>query len=401
MTREDITNNQTLIIIAIMAVALNLRPAIAAIGPLADIIETYTALNSSGVGLLSTLPIFFMGLGALCVRFLRYLLGETRGISVGIGIISASCIGRFWLHTDIGLIITAIGAGIGIATVQALMPAFIKRSFSIDAGRIIGFYSSAIVGGAVVAAATTAEFAHFFGWVNALTFWGVPAITGLALWLFMQTTHNNNQPAAATNTAPNTHYWQHSRSWSLLVFFGIGTGAFMLILAWLPAFYVALGKSQEFSGYLLASFTLIELVTALIISTYINRYPDRRAPLLIALILVIAGLVCLITAPLQLTAIAIGLLGIGIGLLFPLSLIITVDHVNDPKQAGDFSAFVTGGGYIIASIMPLLAGWIRDQFADLTQAWVVMALGIGLLIIMAIRYSPESYLHFRQKSNSQ
>jgi CP family cyanate transporter-like MFS transporter len=113
---------------------------------LADLIETYTELNSSGIGLLSTLPIFFMGVGALCVKFLRSLFGEERGIGIGLAIIVVSCFGRFWLHTTIGLIVTAIGAGIGIATVQALMPAFIKRHFGGGTGRIIGFYSSAIVG---------------------------------------------------------------------------------------------------------------------------------------------------------------------------------------------------------------------------------------------------------------
>lgn len=65
-------------------------------------------------------------------------------------------------------------------------------------------------------------------------------------------------------------------------------------------------------------------------------------------------------------------------------------------MAGDFTAFVQGGGYIIASFMPLIAGALRDVFADLTQAWLLMALGIMGLILLALRYSPDSYLTFRQ-----
>lgn len=381
-----------------MAVALNLRPAIAAIGPLADLIVSHTSLNSSGVGLLSTLPIFFMGVGALCVKYLRFLFGEERGISIGLIIILVACFSRFWLHTDLGLMMTAIGAGIGIATIQALMPSFIKQHFGADTGRIIGFYSSAIVGGAVIAAASSAELANYFDWIQALVFWGIPAIIGLVLWSLVQLSlKNTNQlPTPAINQ--NTAYWNNnSRSWSLLLFFGIGTGAFMLILAWLPAFYVSLGKSPALSGYLLATFTLIELITAFIISSIIHRFPDRRGPLLASLILVIIGLGCLVLAPLQAMWIAVSLLGVGIGLLFPLSLIITVDHANDPKQAGDLSALVTGGGYIIASTMPFLAGWIRDYFSHLSQAWLIMGVGICLLFVMAIRYSPESYVTFRER----
>jgi CP family cyanate transporter-like MFS transporter len=225
-------------------------------------------------------------------------------------------------------------------------------------------------------------------------------MVGLIFWLFIQPKIKNKAQAPGTSTTGRVTYWNNSRSWSLLFFFGVGTGAFMLILAWLPAFYVSLGKSREFSGYLLASFTLIELITAFIISILINRYPDRRGPLLLSLMLVIAGLACLIVAPLTLTWVAISLLGIGIGLLFPLSLIITMDHVNDPKQAGDFSAFVTGGGYIIASTMPFFAGWIRDYFSDLTHAWLLMGGGVCILIVLAIRYSPASYIHFRDQSKT-
>lgn len=185
--------------------------------------------------------------------------------------------------------ITAIGAGMGIATVQALMPAFIKRHFGANTGRMIGFYSSAIVGGAVIAAAFSAQLASTLGWTQALSLWGYIAIAGLALWwaINARIRDRNTHPATATTT--HSPYWKHHRSWSLLLFFGLGTGAFMLILAWLPAFYVSLGKSPEFSGYLLASFTLIELITAFVISGVIHHYPDRRGPLLVSLTLVIGG----------------------------------------------------------------------------------------------------------------
>jgi cyanate permease len=52
--------------------------------------------------------------------------------------------------------------------------------------------------------------------------------------------------------------------------------------------------------------------------------------------------------------------GLGIGSLFPLSLIVTLDHADDPARAGRLTAFVQGGGYIIASIMPFVAGWMRS-----------------------------------------
>ncbi len=396
MNTENTTHNSALILLAILALALNLRPAIAAIGPLADLLETHTGLNSTGIGLLTMLPIFFMGVGALCIKWLRTTFGEKQGITVGAALITMSCFGRIWLNTDIGLVLTAVAAGMGIATVQALLPAVIKRSFGVDTGRIIGFYSSAIVGGAALAAASSAQLANYVGWSEALAFWGVPALLAMVLWLFAGGDSNEAEQIAAMPRVEKIPFWWNARSWSLLFFFGIATGAFMLILAWLPPFYVALGKSREFAGYLLAGFTVVELITALIISSIIHRYPDRRGPLVASLMTVIAGLACLVLMPVKLVLAAVVLLGVGIGILFPLSLIVTVDHIDNPTRAGDFTAFVTGGGYIIASFMPLLAGWLRDIFADLSQAWLLMAIGISFLLLLAVRYSPASYSRFTQ-----
>ncbi|MCY1544406.1 cyanate transporter [compost metagenome] len=92
--------------------------------------------------------------------------------------------------------------------------------------------------------------------------------------------------------------------------------------------------------------------------------------------------------PLVLAFPAMLLLGLGIGALFPLSLIVTLDHADEPASAGRLTAFVQGGGYIIASIMPFAAGWLRNHSDDLTQAWVAMAVGIVLLLLLALRFSP-------------
>jgi CP family cyanate transporter-like MFS transporter len=191
------------------------------------------------------------------------------------------------------------------------------------------------------------------------------------------------------------------RSWSLLVFFGIGTGALMLVMAWLPPFYVSLGQSPERAGYLLAGMTFVEALTALGLAAFIHRFPDRRGPLVSCLVLVLAGLACLLTAPVSLAVPAIILLGADIGILFPLSIIVAIDHVNEPTAAGDFTAFVQGGGYILASFVPLIAGVLRDAFADPAQAWLLMAIGIIGLIVPALRYSPDSYLAFRQSLAQQ
>ncbi|MDQ0133812.1 CP family cyanate transporter-like MFS transporter [Neorhizobium galegae] len=92
--------------------------------------------------------------------------------------------------------------------------------------------------------------------------------------------------------------------------------------------------------------------------------------------------------PLTLALPAMILLGLGIGAPFPLSLIVTLGHADEPAFAGRLAAFVQGGGYMIASVMPFAAGWLRSHSDDLSQAWIMMAVGTVLLLLLALCFSP-------------
>jgi len=89
-------------------------------------------------------------------------------------------------------------------------------------------------------------------------------------------------------------------------------------------------------------------------------------------------------------------LGVGIGLLFPLSIIVAMDHLKDPTLAGNFTAFVQGGGFIIASLVPLTAGSLRDAFNDLSYIWLLMTVASLGMLVLAVRFSPASYQRFQQ-----
>jgi len=88
---------------------------------------------------------------------------------------------------------------------------------------------------------------------------------------------------------------------------------------------------------------------------------------------------------------AIVLLGLGVGALFPLSLILAMDHLEQPAFAGDLAAFVQGGGYMIASLMPFLAGWVKREFTNLSLAWVGVFVTVFAITLLAFKFSPASY----------
>ncbi|AUH01275.1 MFS transporter [Prodigiosinella confusarubida] len=384
MTTEFTARSQLFIVITIVLLGLNLRPVLAGIGPLLDQIQAATGLSDGEAGLLTTLPVFAMGCCALSGGWLQARLGEYRGITLGISIIAVACILRWWFTTRTGLLITAALAGIGIALIQALIPSFIKHFFSQQSSTLMGIYTTAIMAGAAIAASSVSPLSGVIGWSGALAFWGILALIAALAWKRMSSLP---KPATGGNTVSFPRLTP--RAWSLMIFFGVGTAAYTLVLAWLPPYYTKLGWSASQSGFLLGGLTLTEVVAGLLVSSSINYFPDRRRLLIPVLLLLLLGMLGLIFAPVLLAFPIMILLGLGIGALFPLSLIIALDNVDIPQQAGALMGFVQGGGYIIASLMPLVAGFIRQHSTGLEQAWVIMTAGVIVLMLMALRFGPR------------
>ena len=379
-----------LLIAAIFALALNLRPAMAAVGPLLDLIEAATGMGSTTASLLTTLPVAMIGVGALSIRPLRRRLGERKGVLLGAVLIGLACLARAVFDGTAGLIASAMVVGVGVALIQALAPVVVKRAFPTRFGTVMGVYTTGIMGGAAVAAATAAGLAGAVGWAGALALWAVPAFLAAVVWIIAARDPAAEEPNRAV-VAEGTHevpFWKQPRAWALVPILGLGTSAYTLVLAWLPPYYVDMGQTRATAGFLLSGMTGAEVLAGVLVSLFIARFPDRRGPMLMAVALALVGLAGLVLTPVSLAVPVMLLLGLGIGAVFPLTLILAMDQIDDPARSGDLLAFVQGGGYIIASLSPLGAGLLRDHMADLTQAWVLMGIGVILLGAMTLEFRP-------------
>ena len=363
-------------------VGLNLRPILASVGPLFSVLQREAGLTATQFSLLTTLPVAMMGLAALCGPWLLARAGAVRGIMLGLFILLVACSLRGFSTSLTGLMGTALLGGASIGTIQALMPALIKKAYTQTASTIMSLFSTGIMAGAAVAAASAEP---LFSWLTlkpALAMAGVLALLALMLWLPLVKQPQGEQTAHESVTLSS------SRTGLLLLFFGVGTGAYTLVLAWLPPLYIQAGWSARSSGYMLAWLTLTEVAAGFAVSALIGKFPDRRVPLITVLLLLLAGLLCLVFSPGTTPVLSTLLLGIGIGALFPLSLIVTFDHARTPAQAGKLLSKVQGGGYMIAALMPLVAGIVRDSSVSLNSAWLVMSAGVVLLIAIAFTFKP-------------
>lgn len=373
---------------SIMLVALNLRPSMAAVGPLLSAIRGDIALSFSLASLLTMLPVMAMGLAMFFGLSVSQRLGEQRTVVLSLLIIGLATVSRLFLDSAAELILSAVLAGVGIALIQALMPALIKSRFSDNVSVCMGLYVTSIMGGAAIAASFAPLVMTRTGsWRVGLAIWAVLAVVALLFWCVQR----SGTPAPVSKSSGNESFFSNSRAWLLAIFFGLGTASYTCVLAWLAPYYVEKGWSEQNAGLLLGFLTAMEVLSGLLTPAIANRSRDRRWVLVVLLTLIMAGFCGLILSPQHLSLLWPCLLGLGIGGLFPMSLIVSLDHLDNPQRAGGLTAFVQGIGYLIAGLSPLIAGMIRDQLGSFEWAWWSLTGVMALMILMVLRFDPRHY----------
>lgn len=177
----------------------------------------------------------------------------------------------------------------------------------------------------------------------------------------------------------------------LALYFGLVNCGYMSMVAWLPAYYLQLGWSATQSGSLLAFMTLFQVTAALLMPALAQRQSERRPLLAISLSAQALGFSGLVLWPLQAPHLWVALIGFGLGACFALSLILTLDHRRDPREAGQLAAFVQGVGFLINAVSPWMTGWLRQLTGSFISAWWVLVLSVLAMLVLTRVFSPSSY----------
>lgn len=372
----------------LIILALNLRPSLTSLSPLLNDIRNSVGLGFQMAGLLTTLPVVCMGLVALLSAQVEARLGEGMGIALGLLCILLACATRGLINNSTLLLLTALLSGLGIALIQVLVPGLIKRRFVGRVALAMGIYSAALMCGGGLAAWFSPRLASHFGhWHVGLAVWALPAVLALLLWL--QTPWRARQALSVDQRL--SRFIRNKRAWTLAVYFGFSNCGYMAVVAWLPAYYQHLGWSSANSGALLAWMTVFQVLAALGMPALAQRMRERRGLLSVSLLAQLLGFAGLLLAPQQAALVWMALIGFGLGACFALSLILTLDHLQEPSAAGQLAAFVQGFGFLINALAPAVGGVLREFTGGFTTTWLLMVGCIALMLVLTQRFSPASY----------
>lgn len=357
---------QTLLIVGILCVAINLRPALAGVGPLVTLIREDTGLSNSMLGLLTSLPLIAFGIISMLTPLFTRRFGVSGTIAgallllaIGIGVRSLPSLFSLYLGTAL--------FGVAIALGNVLLPSLVKRNFPHKSGKITSLYSSMLGVGAALAAGVSLPLAIDLdlGWRGSLAVWALLAIAGFLVWLpQIRRIRKSNQRRSFRTAIKNLG--RSALAWKVALFMGLQSFAFYVVLAWLPDILQSRGFDSVYAGWMLSVSQATGVLGSLLIPVIAGKRPDQRAVVVLLIALEVLSIIGLMLPGVGLVPLWSALIGFALGGSFGLSLLFIVLRADDPEVATELSGMAQSVGYFIAAIGPIIFGAIFD----LTGTWI-------------------------------
>ncbi|MCI0634404.1 MAG: hypothetical protein L0206_10900, partial [Actinobacteria bacterium] len=81
--------------------------------------------------------------------------------------------------------------------------------------------------------------------------------------------------------------------------------------------------------------------------------------------------------------------GLGLGMLFPLSLTLPLDVAGDPSRASGYVGLTLAAGYFLSSVAPFLLGALRDATGSFAASLPVVVVLASVLVGACLLASPD------------
>lgn len=373
-------------LVAIFFVSINLRPAVTSVGPLLNTIADDLAVSSTQMSLLTSIPVFCMGLFATLAMPMSKRFGDRMAIALLMALIGIATLVRIAIPTYGALVATSLFAGIGIAAIAPIMSGFIKQHFPQKTASVIGLHSFGIGFGATISAGFTTVFLNWSNaWSFALGIWGILAFVAIVVWL-VAVKKAPVQTEVTTLTIADERArnpWKTKRAWILLLFFGVQTSLFFSMTTWLVPIAQQAGFSLAVASTVLTIMTIVQLVGNLTIPALLERYPNRLAWIAVLTAIAFVGGVCLLVGGTTLIWLGAMLIGLAMSGLFPIGILLPLDEARNNTEANTWSSMVMSGGFMMSAIIPLVIGVLYDVTGThVTSVWMIMLQILFLFLLL-------------------
>src|SRR5699024_1759007 len=213
---------QALLVIGVIFVAFNLRPAITSVGPLIGTIRDDIGFANWSVALLTSLPLIaFAIMSPIAPKLANKFSNEMTLVIglfvliIGISLRSMSVVFLIFFGT--------LCIGLGIAICNVLLPGVIKEKFPAKVAIMTSVYTTSMSIFATSASGLSIPLAEELnlGWQLALLVWAIPAVIGLIIWLIIYKNNRKNtsdKQLKFFESKKGSGIWKSNLAWKVALF---------------------------------------------------------------------------------------------------------------------------------------------------------------------------------------
>ncbi|MFD1037045.1 CynX/NimT family MFS transporter [Virgibacillus byunsanensis] len=384
------TDNQTvrlyriLLIVGIIFVAFNLRPALTSVGPLIGTIRDDVGLSNWSVGILTSLPLVAFAVMSPIAPILGKRFTNERTLLIGLILLLIGMVARS-VSFVVFLFAGTLFIGLGIAICNVLLPGVVKGKFPAKVAIMTSVYSTSMGIFAAVASGLSIPIASGMGlgWQIGLAVWIIPVIIGISIWIYLiKKGKSDNTVEMRYVRTSDSGMLQSWLAWQVAIFMGLQSFLFYVTISWLPEIVHDYGVSMATAGWMLSFTLFVGVPASFFVPVIAGRLRSQRMIVLVLGCLAITGYGGLLVGDSYIVMVmSTVLIGIALSGCFALSLAFLGMRARDARQAAELSGMAQALGYLLAAVGPMIIGYLYD----VTQVWTVPLLtliGVSILVVV-------------------
>lgn len=376
--REETRSGRALVLVGIVVLAFNLRPAAVSVGPVLDELSAGLGMNGLQTGLLTSMPVIsFATMGALAPRLAR-AVGLHRITLLALLLVAVGLFARVRVDDGSLFLVLSFVALAGMAVANVLLPSLVKLHFPEQVGLLTALYSTALAVGLSTASVLTVPIsedgAGGLDWRQGLLVWALTALVAAVPWVALvrhDLRERDQSSAFGTGAVARTRI-----GWVMALFFGLQSLQAYSIFGWVAQVYRDADFSAHDAGLLLGVVTAISIPFSIVIPQLTARVSNQAALLSAVMACYPVGYLGLMIAPGTLPWLWAGFLGIGT-CTFPFILTLIGMRARTAAGTAALSGFTQSAGYLIAVVGPFGVGALHDA----SDGWT---LPLGLLLALCV-----------------
>lgn len=371
-------------VLGIFLIATTMRTPITAAGVLIPTIRQDLGLSAAQSGLITSIPLIVFCVTSLLMPRLATRFGLNRLLLLGMGVLFAGQIIRYFGDPLIFLLGTGIMA-LGISAANVLLPALLKEVFPHKVGVLTSSYISLMIFFAGISGGLTLPLLALegVGWREALTFWSLFSLLAFLLWLGLRqpTIYPTHKPPSSPSTHP-VPLWKQGLVWQVSAFMGLQSVIYFALVTWLPDILAHKGAGPESISFLIFMFQTLSIPASFFAPILAEKSRDQRLVGFLSGGAYLLGLILLLPpfhgTPLLLLIL---ILAIGSGSTIALAMLFFNLRTEDSATAGQISGIAQTAGYFMAALAPIAVGGLFEAQGSWTPALALLITVAAILTL--------------------